>query len=246
MAQIILLLAEVGLAALYHIHHNQHAHGQNANCHQRHQWADGQHHAQHAHHHGDVCHNLRKALVQRLGDGIHIVGDAAQHLAVWHAVKIRKRHAVYFFRNFAPHGITHLGGHACHNPALHIAEKDAGKIDGQQEQKNLPNGGKIDAAGAGKHGHHALKQLCGGLAQHLGPKDGKHGGGRRTHQYGDDGGKIAREVAQQLCHGALEVLGLFPGHHAGSAARAAHMGAMRLLCHYANSSFESWLCAISR
>ena len=245
MAQIILLLAEVRLAALYYIHHNQHAHGQNAECYQCHQRADGQHHAQHAHHHGNIRHNLRKALVQRLGDSVYIVGDAAQHLAVGHAVKIGKRHAVYFLRDVAPHGIAHLGGHARHHPALHIAEKGADEVNGQQEQKNLPNGRKIDAAGAGEHGHHALKQLCGGLPQHLGAEDGKHGGCCCTHQYGDDSRQKTGEIAQQLCHGALEVLGLFPGHHAGGAAPA-HAGAMRLLCHYANSSFESWLCAISR
>ena len=88
MTQVFLLAAEELLAVAHHIHHNDQTHRQNADGHQRHQRADGKHHAQYAHNHGQLSDHLRKALVQRLGDHIHIVGDAAEHLAVRYPVKI--------------------------------------------------------------------------------------------------------------------------------------------------------------
>ena len=149
-----------------------------------------------------------------------------------HPVKIGHGQPVDLLADIGTHGVAHLGGDAGHYPALHVREQRTENIQTGQEQQDLADGRKINTAGAGEHGDHALKQLGGCLTQNLGSKDGEHRAAHSAQQRQHNAGQIAPHIGQQLFHGALEVLGFFAhGHCAGAVSHRS--------CHYANSSFES-------
>ena len=234
-SQIFLLFTEKRLAALDHLCDNQHAQRQDTQHHQRHQRTDGKHHAQHADHHGDIGDNLRQALVECLGDGVDVVGDAAEHLAVGNPVKIGQRHPVNLFADVLAHTVTELGGNAGHHPALHIGQQRADEIECCQKEKDLCKRRKINAAGAGQHGDQSFKQFGGCLTQHLGSEDGKDGAGCGANQHQNDTGQKFLQISQQLSHCSFKVLGFFARHHWSARSVTSHSWS----CHYANSSFES-------
>src|SRR5450759_973582 len=62
--------------------------------HQGHLPTDGEHHHEHTDDHGHGGNDLRQALVKRLADRVHIIGDARKYLAVAGAVKVFERQAV--------------------------------------------------------------------------------------------------------------------------------------------------------
>ena len=68
---------------------------------------------------------MRQALIERLADGIDIVGNAAQDFAVGLLIKIAQWQAVDFFGQLPAHSegdrLRHLG----HQPGLDVAEHGA-------------------------------------------------------------------------------------------------------------------------
>ena len=198
-------------------------------------------------HLGDAGHHLAQALAEGLGDGVHVVGDAAEHVARLHLVKVGQRQAVDLLADLLAHGVAHLGGHSRHQPALHAGKAGAEQIQPAQSEQDTADGAEVDGAGAGELGDDAGGQLGGGLAGDLGTHHHEHGGSRRKHQAAGDGDLEPAQIFQQFADGAFKVFCLFPGHHApGPAAHGtAGTDGVFMLAH-ANSSFESWLSAISR
>ena len=112
-----LLGLKVFLAEPDHQHHQDQRDGQDEQCDQGHFGADGQHHNQYADHGGDAGDELGYALVQALAQGVHIVGDAGEHLADRPLFKVGQRQAVDLFADLAAEIIADLLGKAGHQPA---------------------------------------------------------------------------------------------------------------------------------
>ena len=83
---------------------------------------------------------------------------------------------------------------AGHDPALNVGEQGAEQVQPAQKQQNAGQGVKVDGAGTGDHGHEALKEFGGGLAQDLGAQDGEGGAGNGAHQRENHHGKVAIHV----------------------------------------------------
>ena len=233
-AQILLLAAEELLTVANDAGDDDQAHREDAQGNQGHPGADGQHHDEHAQQQGHLGDHLGQALVQSLGDGVHVIGDTAEHFAVGHLVKVRHGQTVNFLADVGAHGVADFGGDTRHEPALDVVEQGAEQVQTAQEQQNLGQSVKVNGARAGNHSHQAFKQLGGGLAQNLRTKDGKCGARNGAHQSDDEHGEIALHITQQLNHSALEIGCLF-SHRV----TAAHGAVSHRSCHYANSSFES-------
>ena len=66
--------------------------------------------------------DLGQALVERLADSIHIIGDAREHLALVGAVKVTQRHAVDLFGDVLAEAVGDLHRDTGHDPALDVGK----------------------------------------------------------------------------------------------------------------------------
>ena len=73
--------------------------------------------------------------------------------------------------HFAPQGIGRVRPQTEHE----MGEQGTDQIQPDQQQQYLADGGKVNAAGALHLAHDAGENLGGGVAQHLGAKDGDGG-----------------------------------------------------------------------
>ena len=211
-----LLGLEVLLAEPDHQQHQCQRHRQDQQGDQGHAGADGQHHDQHADHGGHAGDELGDALVQALAQGVHIVGDAGQHLAHGALFKVGQGQAVDLLADLAAEVVADFLGKAGHQPALDKAEGAAQQVHAQQKQQHPADIHKVDAAGAAQLGDPAGGKGRGGFGQHLGAGNVEDGG-----QNGKDNGRDERQFvvphgADQLLQRALEVLSALGGHASGS------------------------------
>ena len=237
-AQKALLGFEVFLADFDHQHDQNHRHRQNQQRDEGHFGADGQHHDEHAHHGGAAGDELGDALVQALAQSIHIVGDAGENLAHRAFFKIGKGQTVDLFADLAAEIIADFLGKAAHDPGLPKMEQCRHQIHDQQDDKNLCNIAKVNAAGALQFGNPAGGQRRGGLGQNLGTCDAEHRGNHGKHQHRDELELIVGHGAGQAAHGTLEILGFLGGMTSGM--RHQHSPPFR-----PSSLLLSWLRAIS-
>ena len=151
-------------------------------------------------------------LVERLGDGVDIVGDAAEHLSVWNTVEVGQRHPVNLFADILSHRIAQLGCNTGHHPTLYIGQERTEHIQSCQEGQNLSNRRKVDASGSGEHRNQSLKQTGGCLTQNLGSENREYSAGCGTTQHQKNTGKKLFQISHQFAHRAFEVLGFFSRH----------------------------------
>ena len=211
-----LLGLEVFLAEPDHQHHQYQRDGQDEQCDQGHFGADGQHHDQHADHGGNAGDELGHALVQALAQGVHIVGDAGEHLADRPLFKVGQRQAVDLLADLAAEIIADLLGKAGHQPALNEAECRGAEVHGQQGEQDLADVGKVDAADPPQLGDPAGGKGRGGLGQNFGACDIEDGGKDGKDHHNDEGELILAQCAEELPQSALEILGALGGLFSGS------------------------------
>ena len=121
-AQVLLLAAEELLTVADDAGNDDQAHRENAQGNESHPGADGQHHDEYAQQQGHLGDHLGQALVQSLGDGVHVIGDAAEHFAVGHLVKVGHGQTVDLLADVRTHSVADFGGDARHEPALDVVE----------------------------------------------------------------------------------------------------------------------------
>jgi hypothetical protein len=232
-AQVVLLLAEEALR-LAHDHHDQ----QRRDRHDRqgdegHLPRDGEHHGQDAHHRHQRGDDLRQALVEGLVDGVHVVGEQGEHLAVGRAVEIAERHAVDLGHHILAQLVGDLDRDVGHQPALAVAEAGRQGVQPQRGEQDAADDAERHVARAGDLRQDAVEELGGGAAQDLGANDGEGGRADGQHPDDEDGQPIGRQIGHQLAQRAFEVACFLDGHAhhvpagAGPAqgAAAAHWGA---------------------
>ena len=215
-AQGSLLGLEVFLAEPDHQHHQDQRDGQDEQCDQGHFGADGQHHDQHADHGGNAGDELGHALVQALAQGVHIVGDAGEHLADRPLFKVGQRQAVDLLADLAAEIIADLLGKAGHQPALNEAECRGAEVHGQQGEQDLADVSKVNAADPPQLGDPAGGKGRGGLGQNFGTCDIEDGGKDGKDHHNDEGELILAQCAEELPQSALEILGALGGLFSGS------------------------------
>ena len=103
-AEVALLAGKVFLAAGHDEEHDRKADDRCGNGGQRHDPVGDKHHDQAAEEQHDLGDEHADRLVQRLADGVHVVGHAGEHVARRGAVVIPHREAVDLVRNIAAHG----------------------------------------------------------------------------------------------------------------------------------------------
>ena len=242
MSQIFLLGFEVFLGMLDDEADAEHRNRQDAQRRQGQLPADGQHHHQYADHLGDGGDELGNALVEALAQGIHVVGDAGEHLAVGLGIVVFHGQTVDLLGDLPPQVVGHLLGHAGHQNTLNDRQSGTEQIHAQQDEQDFAHVHKVDAAARHPrhHLHHTVDDGAVGLHQHLRAVDVQEHSAHGEDQHQDDRHFIAGDILDELAHGAAEVLGLFAAEMSGAVAHAArtHCGTFSVT-HYANSSFDS-------
>ena len=229
-------MRKVFLRALDDLQDEKEGERKNAERYKRELPANGEHHDEDTEEGGGGGDDLRDALVERLAQGIDIIGYAGEHFAVGDAVKIAEGHTVNLLHNIVAQVISDFHRDAGHDPALPIGEKQARQIQNQQRQQNVRNRAEIDAgARTGDLAHNAVEELCGRIAEHLWTHDSKDGGGNGKEHHKEQAEFIAAEIVKQLLHCALEIF------HFRFAMRCGGWAVS-----HSNSSFDNWDCAISR
>ena len=207
-AEDLLLLAEVRLREAHHHAHDHGCHRQGDHDDAGERQADGEHHHEHAHDLRDRGDELRHGLVEALAEGVDVVGDAREHVALAVAVEVAHRHNSDLLGDLLAHAIADLLGDARHEPTLYEVACGARQVEAEQEQQGLADPVEVDGARACDLGDEAFVELGRDLAQDLRPDDVEDD---RAHGEGhgkEDRDLVLAHVAEQLQHGALEVLGL--------------------------------------
>ena len=211
-----LLGLEVLLAELDHQHHQRQRNRQDEQCNQGHLGADGQHHDEHADHGRHAGDELGDALVQALAEGVHIVGDAGEHLADGPLFKVGEGEAVDLFADLAAEVVADFLGKAGHQPALNEAERCRAEVHRQQDQQDLADIAEVDAANAAQLRDPAGRKGRGGLSEDLRAGNVEDGGEDGEDDDDDEGDLIGAHGLDQLEQRALEVLGTLGGLASGS------------------------------
>ena len=107
---------------LYYLHAHQTANRDNTNADQGQDRADYQHHHKDEYHGTDRRDNLADALLKRGIYGIHIIGDAAQHIAERIAVKIGQGQTADFLVHCHTQIMHGTLCHPCHDVLAGIVE----------------------------------------------------------------------------------------------------------------------------
>ncbi len=216
--QHLLLLAEVGLREVDHHDHDERGGRQREHGDARERQADGQHHDEHTHDLGDRGDELRDGLVEALAQGVDVVRDAGEHVALAVAVEVAHGNDRDLLGDLLAHAIADLLGDARHEPALDEVARRAREVETQQEQQRLADPVEVDRTRAAHLGDEALVELRGDLAQDLGSHDVEDDGAHGERDAKEHGHLVLADVAKQLSQRALEVLGLL----GGAAAHTSH------------------------
>ena len=179
--QQLLLLSVVFFAGLHHPCRAQqgqgdHDHRDDSQC-----GADGQHHHQHTHGGGDLGHHRGEVLADGIVDGVHIIGDDAENIAVGVGVVIVQLQPVHLPVDVAPELLHHMGGDPGHAEALEEGEQLGDQVQGhqrgQQPENGIPVKDSIGDAGEQRGGHPPDEE---GGQDHEGRAD--HGGQHTEEQ----------------------------------------------------------------
>ena len=251
--QQLLLCHKLGLALFHHDQHDHQAGRQHQSSDPRHQGRDAQHHDHGAHQRADAVHQSIGAAVKPLTEGIHIIGNAGQHIANGVLLEILHGHPPDLLVQLLAQtvgGVLHDLGHG--NGGQEAAQLTEA-VNGNDPQQNGADGSEINAARAHGHSHGSLKQHRGGLPQNLGTLHGKYHGDRRQQTHQQQQISVRADVADDFLDRTLKVLCLFKGHtgRAAMPPSARRTTFFLTFSHYAStsspSSFsDSWLTAISR
>lgn len=216
-----LLFLEILLALLHdradqETRQRQHQHGD-----ERHLPADGEHHhadAQDRRHRGD---ERGDSLRQTLVDGVDVVGDVREHVAVIVRIKVFERQAIDLRADVLAHLIGDVVGDLCHDESLEVVEDGTDKVKSEHDRRDAADGREVDVARVGDAGHDSLVKQLRRLTQNLGSGDHEHGGSERKDENDRDFETIRLQPLHQLFESTFKVFGLSGGHrhhHARSAA----------------------------
>ena len=242
LAQNVLLRAEVRLREVHHGAHDHGGHGQGDHHDARERQADREHHDQHAHDLRDAGDQLGYRLVERLAQGIDVVGDAREDVAFAVGVEVAHGDARDLLGDLFAHAVAHFLGDSGHEPALRQVAGRACQVQAQKQGQRAGDPVEVDGSGARDLGNQPLVELGRDLAQDLGANDVEDHRAYGKDQREDDRHLVLAHVGKQLEHGVLEVFGFLTG--GAKAAAAAHgasaravvgalgdLGLAHLVCH---------------
>ena len=173
-AEHLLLLAEVALREVHDHAHDHHGDRQREHGDARERQADREHHDEDAddlRHRGD---ELRDRLVERLAQGVDVVGDAAEHVALAVAVEVAHGDDGDLLGDLGAHPVADLLRDPGHEPALDEVARGARQVEAKKSQQGHSYPGEVDRARALDRGDEPLVELGRDGAEHLGPHDVEH------------------------------------------------------------------------
>ena len=213
-AQSRLLPGEVLLGGLHDDHHDDQADEAGTDGAQGHDHVVVEHHHQRAHEQRRRGDQRAERLAQRLADGVHIVGDAGQHVAVADLVEVFERQPVDLDRDRFAQPLGGALGDVGHHPALHIAEHGVSRVQGHQRPGDVAHRAEIDRAhhrSAVDDGGQTFDDLVGHVLELVRADDLADGADRAQDECDDDDGKIVAAVVHEFAHDFAEIMGLFDG-----------------------------------
>ena len=132
-AQCDLLTGEVLLRNLHDCAHDEQANQAGSDGAHRHNHIVVEHHDERAHEQRDRRDQRADRLAERLADGVHIVGDAAEHIAVADLVEIPERQLVDLHADGFAQLLCGALRDVRHHPALHVAQHRVPHIQRHQQ-----------------------------------------------------------------------------------------------------------------
>ena len=197
LAQHLLLALEIPLAALAAVAHG----GEHGNVaqhhHQRELPVQHEQQRQGAHDLDKALDHHGKAVVQRVGNGVHVVGEAAHNVAVAAGIKVTQRQRLHMAEQVPPDFIHDLLGGLHHQLGIaeggHHAHRIDGRHDAHRRQQAVCIGGQ-DVAVHQRLEHEGTQQI---------------GGGAQAHQYRNQRHDqlMVAHVGQQYLQGMAQVVG---------------------------------------
>ena len=141
--QVPLLGHEVPAGPLAHGHHHRQHQPQGEHRHQKQQGAQVQHHAHYAQEGEGPGAEGDEAVVEDLGDGLHVVGVAAHELAVGVGVKVTQGQGLHPGEQVPADGVGGPLGHVDHDPGVGEAEQGRAGIHARQQGQHLRQPGVV-------------------------------------------------------------------------------------------------------
>ena len=203
-AQVGLLLLIVGLAPLSAVpdieEHGHIAHGH----HQRQLPVEDKEHGEGAHHLDKALDHHGKAVVEGIGDGVHIVGEIAHDIAVAVGVKEAQGQGLQVGEQVPADVEEHLLGRLDHGLGIAQGGQGTHKVDGRRHRHALQKG--PDAA-VGQGIHHR--------ADHVGAQQVGQGADGDQHRHQGQQVLVPPQVGQQRTQGISQVFRLFTADRTG-------------------------------
>ena len=223
---------EVLLRAAHDAQHQPEAQHRRYNRRQRHDPVRREHHHDTADEHRHGGDKAGQAVLQRLADGVHIVGDAGEHVAGGGGLEVADRQAVDFVGYAVTQAPVDLLCDDGHHQPCYKTQQRADDVENYQRDADFLDGGHVNLA-----------------AQPGGNQVGDFADFVRADQADNDARQVAQNrdandrieglaVADELPQRTAEVLRLFARYarpaHSGMTARTAFR-----FTHDASSSFDS-------
>ena len=163
--------------------------------------------------HGEGAHHLDrtldehgKAVVERLRDRVHVVGEVAHHIAVALGVKKAEGQGLDVGEQIPPDVVEHLLGRLHHDLGIAQRREHPCAVDGGSDRHAQHQG--VEAAG---------RQTVDHRPDHIGAKKVSQGAEGHQHRHGQEQQLVPSQVGQQGAQRVAQVLGFFstqlPGRH---------------------------------
>ena len=153
-----------------------------------------------------------EGLAERLADGVHIVGDAGEYVAVADLVEVFERQLVDFDRDRFAQALGGALGDVRHHPALHVAEHRVADVQCDEQPGDAADGVEIDRVHhrlAVHDGRQSLDDLVGHVLELVRSDDLAYRADRAQHERNDDDGQVVAAVVDELAHHVAEIGRLF-------------------------------------
>ncbi len=222
---------------MHHDAHDDRGGGKRHHDDSRERQADREHHHEDTDDLGERGDELRHGLVQALAEGVYVVRDAGEHVALAVAVEVAHRHDGDLLGDLLAHAVADLLRDTRHEPTLDKVAGGTREVEAEQEQERLADPVEVDRTGALDLGDEALVELGRHLAEDLRAHDVEDDRAHRERDGEEHGDLVPADVPEQLADGAREVLGLLAATHGPATAHrpalapGGSLGLVRLACH---------------
>ena len=194
---------------------------------QRHDHVVVEHHDERADEQRDRSDQRSDRLAERLADRVHIVGDAAEHIAVADLVEVFERQAINLLADRLTQLLRGALRNVGHQPALQVAQQRVPNIQRDKQPCDVRDGIHIDRVHdrpAMHHGRQPLRDLVGHVFELVRSDNLADRAGRTQNQGENHHRNVVTAEFRQFAHHTAEILRLFHGSARASHWSSCHVG----------------------